>query len=57
LGKDFFYVYILVSLSVPARHYTGWTEDLNARLKQHVVVDKYYAPQNPLFFKGLMAIG
>ena len=29
------YVYILVSSSDPARHYTGLTDDLGARLKFH----------------------
>ena len=31
----FYYVYVLVSLSQPDRHYTGWTEDLEGRLKAH----------------------
>lgn len=32
---DFHYVYILRSLSDPDRHYTGLTEDLEARLGIH----------------------
>jgi len=31
----FYYVYIMVSESHPTRHYTGLTNDLNARLKSH----------------------
>ena len=31
----FYYVYMLVSLSAPDRYCTGWTEDLEARLKAH----------------------
>ncbi|MCX6998575.1 MAG: GIY-YIG nuclease family protein [Kiritimatiellaeota bacterium] len=31
----FFYVYQLVSLGDPARHYTGFTEDLEERLRHH----------------------
>lgn len=34
-GSTFHYVYILVSLSFPDRHYTGITTDLKARLKKH----------------------
>ena len=30
-----FYVYILTSIVDPNRHYTGFTEDLGARLKKH----------------------
>lgn len=30
-----FYVYILTSETDPSRHYTGFTEDLNDRLKHH----------------------
>ncbi len=33
--RGFHYVYILVSTSDPARHYTGLTDDLGARLKAH----------------------
>jgi len=33
--KGFHYVYILVSESDPARHYTGLTNDLPERLKKH----------------------
>ena len=33
----FYYVYSLVSLSDPARHYTGWTENLEERLRTHNV--------------------
>ena len=35
VSKSFFYVYILQSETVPARHYTGFTEDLQARLARH----------------------
>lgn len=31
----FFYVYILESIENPDRHYTGFTRDLDARLKKH----------------------
>ena len=31
----FYYVYTLVSESQPDRHYTGWTEDLDTRLRVH----------------------
>jgi len=31
----FHYVYVLRSLSNPDRHYTGLTQDLDARLKRH----------------------
>jgi len=34
-GPIFHYVYILKSTSDPARHYTGLTQDLDARLKDH----------------------
>ena len=33
--SEFHYVYILVSKSDPARHYTGLTDDLASRLKAH----------------------
>lgn len=33
--SDFHYVYILVSEQDPSRHYTGLTDDLEARLKAH----------------------
>ncbi len=33
--QPFSYVYILVSESEPSRHYTGMTENLAARLKDH----------------------
>jgi predicted GIY-YIG superfamily endonuclease len=33
--SGFHYVYILVSSSDPARHYTGLTDNLAARLKAH----------------------
>lgn len=32
---QFYYVYILQSESEPQHYYTGFTEDLNARLKAH----------------------
>jgi len=35
MDGSFYYVYILVSLSHPDRHYTGWTADLAERLKAH----------------------
>ncbi len=34
-GGPFFYVYILVSLSNPTRHYTVLTDDLKERLARH----------------------
>jgi predicted GIY-YIG superfamily endonuclease len=34
-SKNFYYVYILVSESDETRHYTGVTENLEARLKAH----------------------
>ncbi|MFC1884509.1 GIY-YIG nuclease family protein [Thermodesulfobacteriota bacterium] len=33
--KNFHYIYILVSESDESRHYTGLTDDLEARLKAH----------------------
>ena len=33
--NHFYYVYILVSEADPTIHYTGFTEDLNARLQTH----------------------
>ena len=30
-----FYVYILSSIAAPSRHYTGFTENLEARVKKH----------------------
>jgi len=33
--NDFTYVYILESLKDNARHYTGLTDDLQARLRKH----------------------
>jgi len=33
--NGFSYVYILQSLVQPDRHYTGYTENLGARLKEH----------------------
>lgn len=32
---QFYYVYILVSVNDPSRHYIGFTHDLHARLKKH----------------------
>jgi putative endonuclease len=32
---DFYYVYILVAETDPSRHYTGLTQDLEARLLAH----------------------
>ena len=32
---EYHYVYILVSTSDPAHHYTGLTDELGARLKSH----------------------
>jgi predicted GIY-YIG superfamily endonuclease len=31
----FYYVYVLLSLRQPERRYTGWTDDLDERLKAH----------------------
>lgn len=33
--NDFHYVYILMSLAEPSRHYTGLTDNPDARLKIH----------------------
>ena len=33
--RDFWYVYILQSESVPTCHYTGFTKDLGRRLQKH----------------------
>jgi len=33
--KGYKYVYVLQSLSDPARHYTGMTDDLKDRLRRH----------------------
>jgi len=35
MKSKFYYVYILFSVSDDSRHYTGFTEDLEARLKAH----------------------
>jgi len=32
---QYYYVYLLSSLSTPNRHYTGLTQDLSSRLKKH----------------------
>ncbi len=34
-SNTFHYVYILTNLADPPRHYTGFTQDLRARLKYH----------------------
>jgi putative endonuclease len=34
-SQKFYYVYILESVSCPGRFYTGFTEDLKQRLKDH----------------------
>jgi predicted GIY-YIG superfamily endonuclease len=34
-GPAFHYVYILQSVNNPSRHYTGFTQDLSNRLKDH----------------------
>jgi len=31
----YYYVYILKSVGFPDRYYTGFTEDLDARIKEH----------------------
>jgi predicted GIY-YIG superfamily endonuclease len=33
--QNFYYVYILTSENDPTRYYTGFTEDLDKRLKAH----------------------
>jgi predicted GIY-YIG superfamily endonuclease len=35
VNETFYYVYVLVSLAEPARHYTGLTENLRQRLAEH----------------------
>ena len=35
MKTKFYYVYILRSINQPDRHYTGFTEDLEARLQHH----------------------
>jgi predicted GIY-YIG superfamily endonuclease len=35
MRNRFFYVYVLSSVADPNRHYTGWTEDLDKRLRAH----------------------
>jgi len=35
VNGGFFYVYVLSSVAGASRHYTGWTEDLDKRLKAH----------------------
>jgi len=35
MNSGFFTVYVLSSLADASRHYTGWTEDLDKRLKAH----------------------
>ena len=46
--KGFHYVYVIVSLSHPDRHYTGLTDDLQDRLRRHnggeVAHTSKYAP-------------
>ena len=48
--SDYHYVYILQSEVMPARHYTGLTNDLKARLAKHnrgeVPHTSKYAPWN-----------
>ena len=34
-GMTCYYVYILRSIKYPDRYYTGFTEDLDARVKEH----------------------
>jgi putative endonuclease len=34
-GMTYYYVYILRSIKNPNRYYTGFTEDLDARVKDH----------------------
>lgn len=35
MNTNFYYVYILVSKADKTRHYTGFTQDLNARIRAH----------------------
>jgi predicted GIY-YIG superfamily endonuclease len=35
MGMAYYYVYILRSLKDPNRYYTGFTENLDARVKKH----------------------
>ncbi|MBN1804598.1 MAG: GIY-YIG nuclease family protein [Sedimentisphaerales bacterium] len=35
MDMTYYYVYILRSVNNPGRYYTGFTEDLDARLKEH----------------------
>ena len=34
-GMTYYYVYVLRSIKYPDRYYTGFTEDLDARVKEH----------------------
>ena len=34
-NDKFYYVYLLVSLTDPSQHYTGFTADLELRLQEH----------------------
>lgn len=35
MSTEFHYIYLLVSLEDPSRHYVGTTSDLKARLEKH----------------------
>ena len=48
MDSEFHYVYMLISISNPDRHYTGLTEDLGASLKAHnAVQDPYSSKHRP----------
>jgi putative endonuclease len=35
MEPQFYYTYILISEADPTRHYTGYTKDIDARIKAH----------------------
>jgi len=56
--NTFFYVYILQSERDPARYYTGFTENLNTRLKDHnTSKDPHTAKFKPWEIKTALAFG
>jgi predicted GIY-YIG superfamily endonuclease len=57
MGKPiYYYVYIIQSLKDPHRFYTGFTEDLNARLNAHNrSKDPYTAKYKPWKIKTAIA--
>jgi putative endonuclease len=54
--ENFYYVYILTSEVDPSRHYTGFTEDLDKRLKAHNARQvPHTAKYKPWYFETIVA--